>query len=176
MRVWVSAEALCLLRLSTRVLWVVLLAATPGSPFLQNPPARSAQDLSRIEMQVHQAVNRERQAARLPPLAWNEGLAAEARRHAANMARKSFFAHEDPLRGDLARRLDASRIAWTRCAENLYEIKGPGEPARRAVAAWLRSPIHRRNMLDNGLRETGVGTALRRDGALVIVQELMSYQ
>lgn len=175
MKVSVCSAALNLLRMPIRALCAVLLAAIPGSSFLQNPPPQSAQDLRRIEMRVHQAVNHERQAARIPQLVWNERLAAEAGRHAANMARKSFFAHEDPSRGDLAGRLDASHIAWTHCAENLYEINGPGDPVKRAVAAWLRSPSHRKNMLDAGLREAGTGVALRRDGTLVIVQELMSY-
>ncbi len=159
--------------LPARVLCVLLMAATPG-PLLPNDRAvPSAQSLRAIEQQVHDYVNRERIAAGLARLVWSDRLAAEARRHSRNMAEHNFFAHSDPSRGDVGRRLDEAEIAWTRCAENLYEQKGGGEYARQAVRAWLRSPTHRRNMLDAGLKQTGVGVTLRRDGTVIIVQEFM---
>jgi len=152
----------------------ILVTAMPGLIFPSDPNTASVPELRRVELQVHQNVNRTRSAAGIRQLAWNENLAAEARRHAGNMARKNFFAHNDPARGDLSVRLDRSGINWSRCAENLYEEKGVSMPAEQAVEAWLRSRNHRRNMLDSKLEETGVGVALRKDGALVIVQEFLS--
>ena len=160
-------------RLLIRVLCAVFLASTPGLPFLSEPAATTADSLRRIEQQIHQEVNRVREAAHLPALKWNEPLAAEARRHARNLATRRFFAHDDPTRGDLASRLDKSGIEWMRCAENLYEQGGNNNPAQGAVKAWLNSPGHRKNMLDSMLTDSGVGVALQRNGTLVIVHELM---
>jgi len=161
------------LQLHLRVLCAMILAAIPGASSLPNPGAGSTQGLRAIELQVHQDVNREREAERLAGLTWNEPLAAEARRHARNMVSRGFFAHEDPVRGDIESRLDRSHIEWIRCAENLYEQRGGSHPAKQAVKEWLHSPTHRRNMLDPTLRETGVGVAMRRDGTIVIVQEFL---
>ncbi len=160
-------------RLLIRLLCAVFLAATPGLSFLSEPAATTAQNLRKIEQQIHQEVNRAREAANIPSLKWNEPLAAEARRHASRLATRRFFAHEDPTRGDLASRLDKSGIEWQRCAENLYEQGGSSNPAKGAVKTWLDSPGHRKNMLDSMLTDSGVGVALQSNGTLVVVHELM---
>jgi uncharacterized protein YkwD len=157
-------------QMAVRALCFLLLAAIPGLPSLPEP----AGDLGRLELQVHRAVNKERARRKLPALAWNDRLSAEARRHAVNMARYRFFAHEDPRRGDLADRLDSSGIDWNRCAENLYEEKGQwNNLAASAVKAWLGSPGHRRNMLDSTFSEAGVGAAVQKDGTVLIVQNFV---
>jgi len=153
---------------------VVLAAATPGLSALLESTPPAAEKLPGIEQQVQRQVNYARQGAGIPQLSWNERLAAEARRHAGNMAARGFFAHEDPVRGDLADRMDGSGIEWKRCAENLYAENGNANPADEAVKAWLQSPGHRKNMLDSLFSESGVGVAVRRDGTLFIVQEYLS--
>jgi uncharacterized protein YkwD len=160
-------------RLPLRVLCAVFLAVTPGLSFLSEPAATTAENLRNIEQQIHQEVNRVRATAHIPTLSWSEPLAAEARRHAKNLAGRRFFAHEDPARGDLASRLDKSGINWLRCAENLYEQGGSSNPAQGAVKAWLDSAGHRKNMMDSMFSDSGVGVALQRDGTLVVVQEYM---
>ncbi len=152
----------------------ILLAAMPGSSIFPDSAGDSAPELQYIARQVHRNVNMVRQTAHIPPLIWNDALAGEAARHARRMASKLFFAHEDAVRGNLVDRLARSGIVWRRCAENLYEERGIGEPAKNAVTAWLQSSGHRKNMLDSKLTETGVGTALQRDGTIVIVQEFVA--
>jgi uncharacterized protein YkwD len=136
----------------------------PGS----NPEAES--DLRKLEQQIFQKVNAARAENQAPQLSWKEELASEARRHAGNMAARRFFSHEDPKRGELAKRLDTSGINWNRCAENIYREQGLQNPADDAVQAWLQSPGHRRNMLDHGFAETGVGVAVQPDGSIYVVQ------
>ncbi len=130
-------------------------------------------DNSSLEQQVYQEVNRLRTSRRLPPLVWNNAVAAEARRHALNMAQRNFFAHRDPNRGDVGQRFTASGIDWQRCSENIYEEMGIRNPVGAAVRAWMESPGHRRNMLDRSVGETGVGIAVRGDGKLYFVQEFL---
>jgi uncharacterized protein YkwD len=150
-----------------------MITATPGLSFLLEPSAPNTEDLREIERLVHKEVNQLRQSANIAQLSWNEALAAEARQHAQNMAGNGFFAHEDPVRGDLASRLNQLGIRWHRCAENLYEKSRSSDPAKEAVNAWFDSPNHRRNMMNSVFRYTGVGAALQSDGTLIIVQQYL---
>jgi uncharacterized protein YkwD len=106
-------------------------------------------------------------------LTLNEQLSAEARRHAKNMIRRNFFAHEDPARGDLSDRLDSVGINWMRCAENIYRENGMSNPVKDAVNAWMKSDSHRTNILDRLFKEAGVGAALQSNGTVIIVQEFL---
>jgi uncharacterized protein YkwD len=137
-----------------------------------DPVPLAADELHRLEQKIQQNVNYERISKHIPQLNWNEQLAAEARRHAANIATRHFFAHEDPVRGDVDQRLDASGIRWHRCAENIYagDIGGLVE---EAITAWRLSPGHCKVMLDSMLSETGVGIAVRQDGTIIVVQEFI---
>ncbi len=157
-------------KLSVRVLCIVLFAAAPGLSFLSDPVPPATEDLRSIELRVHEIVNRERSSHRKPELVWSEPLAAEARRHANRIASGRFFSHQDPVRGDIDRRLNKSGIEWLRCAENIYEGNSR-DLAGDAVKAWLQSSGHRKNMLDSMFSEDGVGVAVRRDRTIVIVQE-----
>jgi uncharacterized protein YkwD len=157
-------------RLVIRVLVAAILVAAPGLAFYIDSEPSSAEDLRNIELQVHQAVNQARSAHHLPELTWNEQLAAESRRHALRIVNGHFFAHQDPVRGDIDRRLNRSGIEWMRCAENLYEGESR-DLAREAVRAWLLSDGHRKNMLDSMFSDAGVGVAVKRDKKIVIVQE-----
>ncbi len=152
------------------MLCVAILVAAPGFTFFLDADSAAVVDLHDMEMQVHQAVNKVRSSRHLPELAWNDQLASEARRHASRIVKARFFAHQDPVRGDIDRRLNRSGIEWMRCAENLYEGDNH-ELAKEAVKAWLLSDGHRKNMLDSMFSDAGVGVAVRRDNTIVIVQE-----
>ena len=165
--VWCKAKRF----VSIRALQVLILAAMPSlllSARLYNPDS-----LRDLESRLYGTVNQLRHSEGIFPLTWNEQVAAEARRHASSMARNGFLSHRDPVRGDLADRLDSSGIAWRHCAENLYEEKGIDNPAERAVHEWMRSANHRKNLLNPDLVESGVGAAVRGDGTLVIVQDFV---
>jgi uncharacterized protein YkwD len=158
-----------------RMLAGVLLLAASGANSLPNVAHRSSTDLIRLERQVYQSVNQERRSRNLPDLNWSDPVAGEARRHAVHIAEERFFAHEDPLRGDVDLRLDKSGIAWLRCGENLYQ-GNYSDPVGDAVNSWLDSSGHRQNMMDTMFNETGVGVAQRADGWIVIVQEFITKQ
>jgi len=130
-------------------------------------------DTLEIERRIFEEVNRVRRAEGLEGLAWNERLAQEARRHAQSMAAGKFFAHSDPVRGDLSERLNASHIQWWNCSENLFYERGHQDPVPIAVRNWLASPGHRRNILDKVMTETGVGVAVEGSGSVFIVQQFI---
>jgi uncharacterized protein YkwD len=125
------------------------------------------------EHRVFEEVNRVRRAQGLEVLEWNESLAEEAQRQAQNMAARKFFAHRDPVRGDIGERLNASHIQWSGCAENLFRERGYDDPVAVAVQGWLDSPGHRRNMLDKAMTQTGVGIAVEGADTVLIVQEFI---
>ncbi len=125
---------------------------------------------ARVERQVFEGVNAERERNGVRVLVWDAALAAEARSHAMNMAGRRFFGHKDPIRGDLKARLAEREVRWRVCAENLFSEEGYKDPAREAIRGWLASPGHRENMLERRVTHTGVGTALSASGTRYIVQ------
>jgi uncharacterized protein YkwD len=126
-----------------------------------------------LERHIFDQVNRERRHHGLAELRWNEPLAEEARRHARSMANRGFFSHDDPVRGNLAKRLRESGVPWRKCAENIYEERGYPDAAKSAVKAWMESKGHRRNMLDPEMADTGAGGAADARDQVVVVQDFL---
>jgi uncharacterized protein YkwD len=126
-----------------------------------------------IEQQIYVLVNEERRKHGAVELSWDDQLASEARHHSFNMVARWFFAHDDPVRGDLGKRLRGDKILWHFCAENIFSEQGYPDPARAAVEGWLKSPGHRANMLSPRLLRTGVGVSQRADGVVFITQDFI---
>ena len=93
---------------------------------------------------VADAANCERMMRGLPLLRWDDGLAAAAREHAALMARKKALSHQFGGERDLAGRVVAAGATFTALAENV--VLGP--TAGGLHSQWMKSPPHRRNLLD----------------------------
>jgi uncharacterized protein YkwD len=157
-----------------RALLALFFAVIPGQLSLSGDNYDYSDSLQQLVLQMHNKVNELRAQRNLPPLSWNVQLAAEAQRHAQNMAHFGFFDHKDPSRGDLNDRLTAAGIAWRRCAENLYLKQGKkSDLAEEAVSGWLKSSGHRKNMLDSSFRESGTGAVQQDDGTIIIVQDYL---
>ncbi|RFU23537.1 CAP domain-containing protein [Geodermatophilus marinus] len=100
-------------------------------------------------------VNAARAEAGCGALAADEGLAAVARAHSADMRDRDYFSHTDPDGLDPFDRAETAGIDTAR-AENIAY----GQPdAQAVVTAWLGSEGHRANILDCDLRTMGVGVA-----------------
>lgn len=108
-----------------------------------------------FEARVLTLANRRRERAGCRPLRLDARLQAAARSHSTAMARAASMAHELPGEPGIVQRIvRAGYTPWRRLAENL----GAGFLSPRSVVrAWMRSPGHRRNLLDCRLRESGVG-------------------
>jgi uncharacterized protein YkwD len=89
------------------------------------------------------------------------------------MANRGYFSHYTPEGlgpGDRARR---GGVRYGAFAENLARVRNGRAPADLAIRAWLKSPGHRRNLLDEGrvgYRYTGVGVAVAPDGTVLLSQ------
>lgn len=118
-----------------------------------------------LERKVIVLTNRKRAAAGCNPVRLRKPIRLAARRHSDRMADVGYpdgMEHQLPGEPDLGRRLtNAGYGGWTRIAENIAW----GYPTARAVMrGWMRSPGHRRNILDCRLRHIGVGVTFGDDG------------
>lgn len=113
-------------------------------------------DRERVAAELLSRVNHVRRRAGLPPLAANPLLDEISQRHAEDMLARSYSAHRTPEGlgpSDRAR-------AWgyrSGIGENIVEQRFSAEDA---LEAWMGSPGHRRNLLDPGSREMGLGLAV----------------
>ncbi|EKE43922.1 hypothetical protein OCGS_1903 [Oceaniovalibus guishaninsula JLT2003] len=105
------------------------------------------------------ALNAYRRQAGLTPLAPNPKLARAARAHAQDMADRAYFAHRSPEGATHGTRIRAAGYAPCGAAENIAEgLKSRAD----AMAAWMDSPGHRRNMLHPRMREYGYAQVGRK--------------
>jgi uncharacterized protein YkwD len=105
------------------------------------------------------AHNAERARAGLPPLELSRPLSNAAHGHAAYMGQTGRFGHYGIGDGDPGSRATAAGYTWRSVGENIAW----GQPdASAAVAAWMASSGHRRNIL-GPYRE--MGAAAYRDRA-----------
>ncbi|HEV8715087.1 MAG TPA: CAP domain-containing protein [Candidatus Binatia bacterium] len=139
-------------------LGVILLLLVSLVPITQGSIARAeseSTDLTALERQVHELVNGHRTAIGLAPLAYSEEVAASARRHSQDMATGYVgLGHEGAeMRGkSLSKTMSFSQFAENVGANNYSRSAAPGT----AVAEWLRSSGHRKN-IEGNFDVTGVG-------------------
>ncbi|MEO6193168.1 MAG: CAP domain-containing protein [Thermoanaerobaculia bacterium] len=101
-------------------------------------------------------VNAVRRNAGLPPFASNPLLDRISQEHAEDMLMRSYSGHRTPegLGPSDRARADGYKVG---IGENIVEQRFSVE---EALEAWLGSPGHRRNILDPGCREMGLGLAV----------------
>lgn len=108
-------------------------------------------------------LNAERNADGLRPLGHGTLLAQAARSHSHAMVEHRFFAHDSRSGAGFSTRI--ARTGWMRgrdawfVGENLAWGGGAGSTPRAIVAAWMASPAHRRNILQERFRSVGIGVA-----------------
>lgn len=111
-------------------------------------------------------LNRERRKRGQSALRHNGRLAKAASRHARDMARKRYFAHRSLDGGDFVDRIVKTRYVRSRrgrwlLGENLAWGSGRRASPHAIVRAWMRSPSHRRNVLNRRFREIGIAFVRR---------------
>ena len=110
-------------------------------------------------------INARRARRGLPRLRLNRRLGKAAKRHTHDMVRRHYFAHVSQRGRDVVDRLYGAhylggRFSWA-VGENLAWGSGALGAPRKIVQAWMKSPGHRRNMLDRRFREIGIGVIAR---------------
>lgn len=132
--------------------------AQPKAPVLAKAPQY---EVSSLEKQVLDGINQHRQSKGLKPLAWNDTIAAIAKKHSQNMANKSV-----PLgHSGFQTRVDTifRTIKFWDAAENVG-YNNDASPVQAAIKGWLASPGHKANIEVPGYSLTGVGIAYDGQG------------
>lgn len=141
-----------------KALLLALLLAT-GAAAQTMPLTADPQAEARIIPPLLQAMNVERRAHGLPPLARDTALDNAAGHHAQDMARHGYFDHRSRDGRKIGDRITAAGFRWCLAAENL--AFGQADPAA-TVAAWMGSPGHRANILNGKASHAGVAFATAR--------------
>jgi uncharacterized protein YkwD len=101
-------------------------------------------------------MNRDRQAAGLSALVWDDRVADVARKHSEEMRRTKVVAHISPTTGSAADRVKAAGIKTAVVLENVARAYGVGE----AHDGLMNSPGHRANLMSSAATHVGVGVVL----------------
>lgn len=105
--------------------------------------------------QVIVAVNKQRQKENLKPLITNTKLTQAANKKAENLAQNQYFSHINPVtKKTWSDFINESNYNYLIAGENLangfYDTNN-------MVTAWMNSPSHRQNILNENVEETGIG-------------------
>ncbi|MGE5183762.1 MAG: CAP domain-containing protein, partial [Acidobacteriota bacterium] len=97
------------------------------------------------EQRLLALLNRDRQAAGLPALVWDDRVAQVARAHSEEMRETKVVAHISPKTGSAADRVKAAGIKTAVVLENVARAYGLGE----AHEGLMNSPGHRANLMSS---------------------------
>ena len=123
--------------------------------FFSAATARLA-DRARVAAEMLARVNEVRRREGLPPYAPSPLLDRISQKHAEDMLARSYIGHRNPEGLGPSERARAEGYV-AGIGENIVEGRFS---AQEALEAWLGSPGHRRNVLDPGCREMGLGLAV----------------
>lgn len=115
---------------------------------------------------VFELTNQDRQQQGLPPLVWNDALAAAAQAHAQWILREPELSHQYPGEPDLMARADRAGAHFRAIAENIAIGPTPDSLENQ----WMHSTPHRTNILDPKMNALGVAV-LRRGPNLYAVED-----
>jgi uncharacterized protein YkwD len=109
------------------------------------------------------AINAARRAHGAAPLRRDRVLGRSASRHARDMVARRYFEHTSPTGVTFRQRVAATgwmrgRLRWS-LGEDLAWGAGAQADPKAIVRAWLRSPPHRRILLDGRYAVVGLGIA-----------------
>lgn len=113
-------------------------------------------DVKSQENEVIRLVNVERAKYGLPALKANWQLSRVARYKSQDMVDKGYFSHTSPTYGSPFKMMESFGIRFSAAGENI--AMGMRTPAE-VMNAWMNSPGHRNNILNNSFNEIGVGLA-----------------
>jgi uncharacterized protein YkwD len=136
----------------------------PNTPPLAPPPL-SSQPSAEEKLLLDDA-NRERVAAGIQPLKWDDALAAAARLHAQTMASQNLLLHQCLNEPPVDQRAAQAGAKFSMIAENIAVGPNP----ETIHNGWMHSPGHRKNILNPDITAVGIA-ATRGSGGLFAVQD-----
>jgi uncharacterized protein YkwD len=135
-------------------------------PILLSSSGGAEQKGASSERELFEAVNRQRKTQGLPSLKWDQALARAARDHAKRMAQQRSVSHRFPGEPSLSARASQAGARFTWLAENVAE----GPTAINIHGQFMKSAMHRDNILDTEMNSVGVGIGENK-GQLFAVED-----
>lgn len=139
---------------------------------VEAPVQNNGDYLARVEDEIFNATNAERQKQGLPALKRNSTANSYARSKSLEMLDLNYFDHKSPKNGyiqDIAKR---DGWNYSRIGENIYTMTG-GQASSISGASitnsWMNSEGHRKNILNSGYTDIGIGVTFR-NGKLYATQ------
>ena len=126
-------------------------ASLTVDPSAEDGPVTTPED---AEKRLLALINRDRQAAGLAALQWDDRVAVVARSHSDEMRRTKNVAHISPTTGSAADRVRTAKIKTAVVLENVARAYGVGE----AHQGLMNSPGHRANIMARAATHIGIGT------------------
>ncbi len=139
-------------------------AATPVSE--SNKTTQPPAGIGKLELVIYDRINQYRQSKNLPPLAFDPIVAATAKAHSEDMARKSILSHDG-----FHERFESVSEAMSvqSAAENVATNRGYADPEIIAIQSWLESPGHHHNIVGR-YNTTGIGIVQNSRGEYYFTQ------
>lgn len=109
------------------------------------------------EAAIVRAVNVQRHAHGLPGLRATLGLSRVAERHSRDQMRRNRMGHDSSDGSSLAGRVARTGRVGPAGEVLAFTPRGARSRARVVVRMWMRSPLHRRQLLTRRYRVIGVG-------------------
>jgi uncharacterized protein YkwD len=130
--------------------------------------------LKRVADTLHSRSNIARSQNNLPPLVYDDTLAAIAHERSIDMVTHDYFSHTTPDGCDLSCRLKKADYPSLTMGENLAEFSdytalSEGSLAQTFVDDWIDSATHRQNLLSKVFTREGVGVAIKNNRIVVTV-------
>ncbi len=165
-RVALSSPTLCL----AAFCFLFFTSSTRSQERPQNRPPLATLPLSSKpsteEKLLLDDANREREAAGIQPLKWDDALAAAARYHAQTMASQNLLLHQCLDEPPVDQRAAQAGAKFSMIAENIAVGPNP----ETIHNGWMHSAGHRKNILNPDITAVGVAT-VRTSGGLFAVQD-----
>ena len=136
-------------------------------------PTQAPSELSAMEREVFELVNKARTENGLSPLSWANDLASVARAHSSDMISRNFFSHTNPDGESPSDRLKRNGISYRASAENIAYGQ---QSASAVMEAWMNSSGHRANILSRNVTELGVGAVKNSRGTIYWTQVFVSRE
>lgn len=150
----------------------VALAAVVVLQGMDAPPASAAEgglveqcgggqiSLQAKEHETFLKHNKIRRDRGLPTFCVDPKLTEAAEAHSQDMIDRDYFSHDTKGGGDFAKRIKSYGYNYRTVGENIALGSGTSGSPTSIMKAWMKSPGHKKNILNKSFREIGIGVVV----------------
>ena len=150
---------------STVFLWCLIACSAPATNIPEQFPD-IGNDFTTEEVKILTLTNQERAHYGLPPLKINWPLTRVARKHSIRMACYHRLSHI--IKGkNFLHRLQKVGYPFVKAGENIARSK---QSLPHIIRMWMKSPGHRKNILNPHFKEIGIGISRTSSGDQYVTQ------